>query len=115
MSPRTEVHVLAENWYIPAYGPFSAEVLRPDSQSAIFFNSSSFTLYCALYLPKSVSRSVVAAVVGAGDGVGVTDGMSVGVGVAVGGTGVAVGLTVSLGCVVGAVWLCKKRVGVGEI
>ena len=65
-------------------------MLKPDSQLAIFFNSSSLTLYWELYLPKSVSRSVEVAAVGCGATVGVAVGNTVGVGVSVGRTGVAV-------------------------
>ena len=113
MSPRTEDHVDAENWNIPAYNPVSEFVLNPDSQLAIFFNSSLLTLYCALYLLKSVSRSVAVPIVGAGDGVGVAVGMTVGVGVSVGGTGVAVGCVGCASFDSEAIFVCCLVIGVG--
>lgn len=91
-------HVDAENWNRPAYGPFTAAGLYPDSQTAICRSVSAATAYSPAY--RSISALISATLTGIG--VGVAVGVGVGVGVSVGvGTGVGVGVAVGTGVGVG--------------
>lgn len=103
MADLTDAHDEGENWNIPAYVPFTALVLNPDSHAAIVKSFIRSIPYSRAYCSNQRSRSgpVTGRVVGTGvgDGLGVGDGVTVGVGR---GVSVGVGAVVGVGMGVGA-------------